>query len=93
MDLAYTQLRQHHVRYVSSAPQTLPAWNPNAGGIKVFYFRDPEDHTLEIIWFPAGKVPPNGNSPPIAFFWALTIPPLWSATPRAVWYFTGMCRA
>ena len=55
MDKAYAQLRAHKVKHVSTAPQTLPAWNKDAGGIRAFYFRDPEDHVLEIIWFPAGK--------------------------------------
>ncbi len=55
MDTAYARLREHKVRHVSTAPQTLPAWNKDAGGIKAFYFRDPEDHVLEIIWFPPGK--------------------------------------
>jgi catechol 2,3-dioxygenase-like lactoylglutathione lyase family enzyme len=40
---------------VSTAPQTLPAWNKAAAGIKAFYFADPDDHTLEVIWFPPGK--------------------------------------
>jgi len=55
MDAAYARLREHRVRHVSTAPQTLPKWNKDAGGIKAFYFRDPEDHVLEIIWFPPGK--------------------------------------
>lgn len=55
MDAAYARLREHKVRHVSTAPQTLPASNKDAGGIKAFYFRDPEDHVLEIIWFPPGK--------------------------------------
>ena len=59
MDQAYEQLRQHRVKHVSTAPQTLPEWNKNAGGIKAFYFRDPEDHVLEIIWFPPGKGNPK----------------------------------
>lgn len=59
MDRAYAQLLRHKVRHVSTAPQTLPAWNPDAGGIKAFYFRDPEDHVLEIIWFPPGKGDPK----------------------------------
>jgi catechol 2,3-dioxygenase-like lactoylglutathione lyase family enzyme len=59
MDRAYEHLRKLKVRHVSTAPQTLPKWNPNAGGIKAFYFRDPEDHVLEIIWFPAGKGDPK----------------------------------
>ncbi|MBI5385606.1 MAG: VOC family protein [Verrucomicrobia bacterium] len=55
MDAAYAHLRRHKVKHVSTAPQTLPAWNKDAGGIKAFYFLDPEDHVLEIIWFPPGK--------------------------------------
>jgi catechol 2,3-dioxygenase-like lactoylglutathione lyase family enzyme len=59
MDAAYAHLLKHKVAHVSTAPQTLPASNPNAGGIKAFYFRDPEDHVLEIIWFPLGKGDPR----------------------------------
>ena len=59
MDEAYEQLRQHKVKHVSTAPQTLPAWNKGAAGIKAFYFRDPEDHVLEIIFFPPGKGDPK----------------------------------
>jgi catechol 2,3-dioxygenase-like lactoylglutathione lyase family enzyme len=59
MDKAYEQLRQHRVKYVSTDPQTLPAWNRNAGGIQAFYFRDPENHVLEIIHFPPGKGDPK----------------------------------
>jgi catechol 2,3-dioxygenase-like lactoylglutathione lyase family enzyme len=55
MDEAYERLRQHRVKHVSTGPQTLPAWNKNAAGIRAFYFRDPEDHVLELIWFPPGK--------------------------------------
>ena len=55
MDKAYNSLREHKVKHISTAPQMLPDWNKNAGGIKAFYFRDPEDHVLEIIWFPPGK--------------------------------------
>jgi catechol 2,3-dioxygenase-like lactoylglutathione lyase family enzyme len=59
MDAAYAHLLRHKVRHVSTAPQTLPEWNEEAGGIKAFYFRDPEDHVLEIIWFPPGKGDPR----------------------------------
>jgi catechol 2,3-dioxygenase-like lactoylglutathione lyase family enzyme len=62
MDEAYEQLRQRKVRHVSTAPQTLPAWNKNAGGIRAFYFRDPENHVLELIYFPAGKGDPKWQS-------------------------------
>lgn len=59
MDAAYAHLRGAKVKHVSTAPQTLPAWNKDAGGIKAFYFRDPEDHVLEVIWFPPGKGDPK----------------------------------
>jgi catechol 2,3-dioxygenase-like lactoylglutathione lyase family enzyme len=55
MDRAYRWLRAHKVRHASSAPQRLPDWNPNAGGIQAFYFLDPDGHALEILSFPAGK--------------------------------------
>lgn len=59
MDKAYAHLRAHHVRHASSGPQTLPGWNPNAGGISAFYFKDPDGHVLEVIHFPAGKGDPR----------------------------------
>ncbi|HEU4565242.1 MAG TPA: VOC family protein [Gemmatimonadaceae bacterium] len=55
MERAYSRLRAHGVEEVSHGPQRLPDWNPNAGGIEAFYFRDPDGHTLEILHFPAGK--------------------------------------
>jgi len=59
MDKAYARLLEHKVSHVSTSPQTLPDWNKDAGGIKAFYFRDPEEHVLEIIWFPPGKGNPK----------------------------------
>jgi len=59
IDAAYARLRKHKVRHVSTGPQTLPQWNPNAAGIRAFYFKDPDDHVLEIIWFPPGKGDPK----------------------------------
>ncbi len=59
MDKAYEHLRARRVRHASSGPQTLPAWNPNAGGISAFYFKDPDGHALEIIHFPPGKGDPR----------------------------------
>ena len=55
MDRAYQLLRKNKVEHASSGPQTLPAWNKNAGGIKAFYFKDPEGHVLEVLQFPEGK--------------------------------------
>ena len=59
MDAAYLRLRQHHVEHASPEPQRLPDWNPNAGGIRAFYFKDPDGHPLEILQFPAGKGDPR----------------------------------
>ena len=55
MQKAYAVLRAHKVTHASSGPQRLPDWNVDAGGIEAFYFRDPDNHTLEILHFPAGK--------------------------------------
>jgi len=55
MEAAYRRLRQYHVEHASAGPQRLPDWNPNAGGISAFYFRDPDRHFLEILRFPPGK--------------------------------------
>ena len=55
MDKAYALLRQHKVEHASTGPQRLPDWNKNAGGIKAFYFRDPDKHWLEILQFPKDK--------------------------------------
>jgi len=59
MDSAYAVLQAHRVRRVSPAPQRLPDWNPNAGGIRAFYFRDPDGHPLEVLQFPPGKGDPK----------------------------------
>ena len=55
MDQAFAKLRELKVQFVSTAPQTLPRSIPAAAGIKAFYFRDPDHHNLEIIYFPPGK--------------------------------------
>src|SRR5712692_2339184 len=57
MDRAYAILRQHKVVHASTGPQRLPDWNKNAGGIRAFYFKDPDGHTLEVLWFPPDKGP------------------------------------
>ena len=55
MEKAYALLRQNKVEHASTGPQRLPDWNKNAGGIKAFYFRDPDKHWLEILQFPSDK--------------------------------------
>jgi catechol 2,3-dioxygenase-like lactoylglutathione lyase family enzyme len=59
MAAAYGQLRRAGVEHASTGPQLLPAWNPGAGGISAFYFRDPDRHFLEILHFPPGKGDPK----------------------------------
>ena len=55
MDKAFEQVKKYNVEYVSTSPQTLPKSIPAAEGIKAFYFHDPDDHNLELIFFPKGK--------------------------------------
>lgn len=59
MDRAYQVLRQSKVEHASSGPQRLPDWNKNAGGIRAFYFKDPDEHPIEILEFPEGKGDPK----------------------------------
>jgi catechol 2,3-dioxygenase-like lactoylglutathione lyase family enzyme len=59
MKQAFEKLRALKVQFVSTAPQTLPPSIKAAAGIKAFYFRDPDDHNLEVIYFPPGKGHPR----------------------------------
>jgi catechol 2,3-dioxygenase-like lactoylglutathione lyase family enzyme len=63
MNKAYQHLRKHQVQHVSTAPQRLPEYLTAAAGIEAFYFRDPDGHNLEIIYFPNGKGDPRWQSP------------------------------
>src|ERR1700757_2886925 len=55
MDRAYSWLRQNKVEHASSGPQRLPDWNKNAAGISAFYFKDPDEHPVEVLQFPPDK--------------------------------------
>ncbi len=55
MSKAYQHLRQHWAPQTSPNPQTLPKWNPVAGDIQSFYFKDLDGHNLELIQFPTDK--------------------------------------
>lgn len=59
MDKAYQHLRAHKIRHASTGPQTIPASNKAAAGIRAFYFKDPDGHSLGIIYFPQGKGDPR----------------------------------
>jgi len=43
------------------SPITIPKTNPGATGIKAIKFRDPEQHDLELIYFPPGRATPHGS--------------------------------
>lgn len=58
-DLAAGRLRP-----ISAAPQTLPADNPAAAGIRAFKLRDPEGHALELLQFPPDKGDARWHTPP-----------------------------
>jgi catechol 2,3-dioxygenase-like lactoylglutathione lyase family enzyme len=55
MDQAHLWLTRHKVEPISPEPQRLPDWNPGAGGIRAFYFKDPDGHPLELLQFPPDK--------------------------------------
>src|SRR6266542_5053893 len=59
MDQAFDKLRALKVQFVSTGPQTLPPSIKAAAGIKAFYFRDPDQHNLELIYFPPSKGDPR----------------------------------
>ena len=59
MDRAYAWLRRNKVTFASTGPQLLPKSIPNAAGIRAFYFKDPDGHTLEILAFPPDKGDPK----------------------------------
>jgi catechol 2,3-dioxygenase-like lactoylglutathione lyase family enzyme len=63
MDEAYAWLRQNKVEHVSSGPQRLPDWNKNAAGISAFYFKDPDEHPVEVLQFPPDKGLEKWNRP------------------------------
>jgi len=63
MDKAYQQLRANKVQHTSTGPQRIPDWNKAAAGIKAFYFKDPDSHNLELIYFPSGKGNPKWQQP------------------------------
>lgn len=68
MDKAYEILRKSRVTHISTSPQTLPGYIAAAAGIKAFYFKDPDGHNLEIIYFPPGKGNPKWQKSNAAIF-------------------------
>ena len=67
MDRAYRHVRQHSLLQIPN-PQTLPDWNPVAGGIQALYFQDPDGHNLELLHFPTAKAAPKWQQPTTDLF-------------------------
>src|SRR5262249_25648805 len=63
MDAAYARVIALGARPISAGPQTIPLSNPAAGGIRAFYFKDGDGHSLELIWYPSGKGDPRWQAP------------------------------
>lgn len=55
MKKAHDKLVAYGIQPISHSPQTIPHWNKAAAGVKAFYFRSPDGHPLELIYFPPGK--------------------------------------
>ena len=68
MEQAYQHLQHHCVTHTSPNPQTLPEWNPSAGGIQSFYFKDIDGHNFELIHFPSDKIDPKWQRSPELLF-------------------------
>jgi catechol 2,3-dioxygenase-like lactoylglutathione lyase family enzyme len=68
MEKAYAQVKKYNVEHVSTVPQTLPKSIPGAEGIKAFYFHDPDNHNLELIYFPKDKGQAKWQKPSTKIF-------------------------
>ena len=55
MDRAYVHLKPFITESISTEPQTMPASNQAAAGVRAFKLKDPDRHSLELIWFPPDK--------------------------------------
>lgn len=58
MERAHQKLKTAGIQGISSDHVTIPEWNKPAAGIMAYYFRSPEGHPLELIYFPSGKGKP-----------------------------------
>jgi catechol 2,3-dioxygenase-like lactoylglutathione lyase family enzyme len=83
IDAAYARLEAHQVAHISVAPQTLPAWNRDAANIRAYYFKDPDGHTLELIWFPPDKGQARWHAPSASLFLGIDHTAIASGDTRA----------
>lgn len=59
MQRAFEHVGRFGITSISSAPQTIPASNAAAAGIKAYKFRSPDGHPLELLYFPPDKGAPK----------------------------------
>lgn len=55
IDSAYYSLRKNKVHHISPNPQQIPSEDKAITGQKLFYFRDPDGHRLELTQIVTGK--------------------------------------
>ena len=55
IDRAYKHLQNFAIKPISDRPQTMPEDNTLAAGVRAFKFRELNNHSLELIWFPEDK--------------------------------------
>lgn len=67
MEKAHQKVMDSGVKAISEDHQTIPEWNEAAAGVKAFYFRSPEGHPLELIYFPPGKGKEKWQNPHLLF--------------------------
>ncbi len=74
MDVAYAALEAYARRTGAPSEAPPPEWRPisrcgpqalppSSGGVRAFKFRDPDDHPLELLWFPPASAPPRWQDP------------------------------
>ncbi len=91
MDRAYEVIRENDLQFISSGPQTLPDYLPNASGITAFYFQDPEGHVLELIQFPQDKGKAKWKKPSDKLFLGIDHSAIGiDRTSRSLPFYTGL---
>ena len=92
MDKAYAWLRQNKVEHASSGPQRFRTGTRTRRASRRSTFKDPDEHRLEILQFPAGKGDAKWHRPTSSFS-ASTTPQSSSGTPTPASSSIATCSA